>query len=985
MKKITITLLSFLLATQAFAHEGHSHQNPNITPFHDATEVNDGYKYSKLAKQVAWQEFKAKYDSWGAFFDRRTHLPHRALGKPIMVLPGINNVEMKAKAFLQNEFKGFNLPIDELVMTRNVNDGKYINVDFKQIHEGKEVLWSRVTIRFTQKMEIILFGIDMHRNIPNVTPVLQSHQAIVSAENAIATQVISSEVSNDLVWFPFPNGNQYEYKLAYKVTVNTQDDETTPGKYVTYIDASNGEVLYRQNKVVNVGFTVQADAYPTNLFAPSAMLPLKNLLVKVTGNSTSYYTDLNGFVNLPGASTVNADLTLSGKYVRIATGASGTVSPVTQATNISNNATVSFPLSNPNAGIQHMTCYYHANEVHDFMKTKIPQFVAMDDPMLTRVDRTDGNCNAFYNGSSINFYTTSNGCNALSMVNSVVYHEYGHGITNEFWADQGTIFENGGMGEGYSDVWAMSITKNPIVGQGFNVNAPNSFIRRYDQAPKVYPANLVGQVHADGEIIAGAWWSVAGFMGGNLSTAIDTMSQIFAESHYGLANGPDGTEGQVYHDILLDALEYDDDNNNIFDGTPHFQAIVKGFARHGIYLLNQSEIEHEGNITTQLTNSIPISAVAITEFKPFLGDVKMFVRKRGTTALDSVLMVKTNDTIFNGNFTPTNASAGDIYEYYFMLYDDANIPNIDAPLQGKFSVGFSQRNLPFYILYGYKPVFTENFDAIAPSTANWQFGLSTDPVTLTSKGKWDVGTPISSKTIEGEVVQTGMDHTSGTGKCAFTGNASSATAQPTAADVDGGRTTLITQEFDLTPYNKPVVSYWRWFTNSQGNSPRKDNWQTWVSYNNGVNWTSLERSYQPDVSWRRQIIVPSQGSATIKLRFVALDSIDAVNTTGSLVEAAVDDIQIFDIDTSPLGLLNQQGLEAAVFPNPANRNVTVLTQDQGELTYELVNTVGAKIQQGSQLTNGNMQIQLQNITSGLYFLRVELNGKKYIQKLNIVQ
>jgi hypothetical protein len=410
MKKITITLLSFLLATQAFAHEGHSHQNPNITPFHDATEVNDGYKYSKLAKQVAWQEFKAKYESWGAFFDRRTYLPHRALGKPIMVLPGINNVEMKAKAFLQNEFKGFNLPIDELVMTRNVNDGKYINVDFKQIHEGKEVLWSRVTIRFTQKMEIILFGIDMHRNIPNVTPVLQSHQAIVSAENAITTQVISSEVSNDLVWFPFPNGNEYEYKLAYKVTVNTQDDETTPGKYVTYIDASNGEVLYRQNKVVNVGFTVQADAYPTNLFAPSAMLPLKNLLVKVTGNATSYYTDLNGFVNLPGASTVNADLTLSGKYVRIVTGASGTVSPVTQATNISNNATVSFPLSNPNAGIQHMTCYYHANEVHDFMKTKIPQFVAMDDPMLTRVDRTDGNCNAFYNGSSINFYTTSNGC-----------------------------------------------------------------------------------------------------------------------------------------------------------------------------------------------------------------------------------------------------------------------------------------------------------------------------------------------------------------------------------------------------------------------------------------------------------------------------------------------------------------------------------------------------------------------------------------------
>jgi hypothetical protein len=180
----------------------------------------------------------------------------------------------------------------------------------------------------------------------------------------------------------------------------------------------------------------------------------------------------------------------------------------------------------------------------------------MDNPLTTRVDRTDGNCNAFYDGSSINFYTTANGCNALSLVSDVMYHEYGHGITNVFWDDQGTSFDNGGMGEGYSDVWAMSITKSPLIGPGFFIGQPNSTIRRYDVNPKIYPQNLVGQVHADGEIIAGAWWDFAQDMiSGSVtaSEAIDTMARIFSDSHYGLANGPDGQEGQVYHDILIDA------------------------------------------------------------------------------------------------------------------------------------------------------------------------------------------------------------------------------------------------------------------------------------------------------------------------------------------------------------------------------------------------------------------------------------------------
>ena len=41
---------------------------------------------------------------------------------------------------------------------------------------------------------------------------------------------------------------------------------------------------------------------------------------------------------------------------------------------------------------------------------------------------------------------------------------------------------------------------------GWDLVDPTISVRRYDQDRKVYPQDLVGEVHADGEIIAGAFW-----------------------------------------------------------------------------------------------------------------------------------------------------------------------------------------------------------------------------------------------------------------------------------------------------------------------------------------------------------------------------------------------------------------------------------------------------------------------------------------------
>ncbi|MBK8366850.1 MAG: hypothetical protein IPL10_05380 [Bacteroidetes bacterium] len=134
---------------------------------------------------------------------------------------------------------------------------------------------------------------------------------------------------------------------------------------------------------------------------------------------------------------------------------------------------------NANANIRELSAYYHVNIIHDYMKTKFPSFTDMDNALITNVD-VAGTCNAFYNGVSINFYALGGGCNSLAQVGDVVYHEYGHGINDKFYQSQGASFDNGAMGEGYADIWALGITQSPILGIGFDDTDPTVLVRRYD-------------------------------------------------------------------------------------------------------------------------------------------------------------------------------------------------------------------------------------------------------------------------------------------------------------------------------------------------------------------------------------------------------------------------------------------------------------------------------------------------------------------------
>ena len=121
-------------------------------------------------------------------------------------------------------------------------------------------------------------------------------------------------------------------------------------------------------------------------------------------------------------------------------------------------------------------------------------------------------------------------------------------------------------------------------------------------------------------------------------------------------------------------------------------------------------------------------------------------------------------------------------------------------------------------------------------------------------------------------------------------------------DVDGGKTTLFSPVFDLSGTNA-TIGYYRWYSNTAGASPNADIFEVEIT-NDGATWVDVETvgPTGPDTSggWNyhefdvASLVTPS---ATVQVRFVASD-LDA----GSIVEAAVDQFEVFELDC-PVGPL----------------------------------------------------------------------------------
>jgi len=120
----------------------------------------------------------------------------------------------------------------------------------------------------------------------------------------------------------------------------------------------------------------------------------------------------------------------------------------------------------------------------------------------------------------------------------VIIHEYGHSVQDGQVPGFGTNLESGSIGEGFSDYlavvvtsWAAGVpalTPEACVADWDSISYTSTVphcLRRVDTT-KRYPDDVVGRVHADGQIWSGALWDMRRVLGDTIATTIAVEAQF---------------------------------------------------------------------------------------------------------------------------------------------------------------------------------------------------------------------------------------------------------------------------------------------------------------------------------------------------------------------------------------------------------------------------------------------------------------------------
>lgn len=966
MQKVLILLLTlFSMASATFS------QGPGPASFLQKSFVSDeevrphAPVQEALRRQAAWQYFTQNNGNWWVQFDERSSWPLMAAGAPI-ALKETDPVEA-VKNFISHELAGFNLPLSELVFKNMHDNGKYKVLRFEQVHNGLKVLWSEAKFQLDEQGRLVFFKLRIY-------PIEKTTEAVDHPESALKSfavaglegfQIQRVEMNPGQYILPIiASSGEYEYRVVKEAKVLARDENTTPALFQTLVDLANGEVLYRADRVH--AWSPQAadlnisDSMVINPIVGGGIVNIPNLMVLINGDTL--YTDENGNISLPDiVQPTEVHIILQGKYARVVDAESDSTLVLVDTIYPGSNS-----LNLSGAKVTEINGYYQTNIVHAQMKRFLPaDFTTLDIPLDVNVDISSGSCNAFFNGSSINFFASGNGCPATALFGDVIYHEYGHGINYFYYDYLGGTFSNGALGEGYSDIWGFSITKDPVLGRGFSGDS-STYVRRYDVNRKVYPSDLVGEVHADGEIIAGAFWDLYLNLGD-----MDQMTTLFVGGHTGTPDAPDGMEGQLFSEILLQVLLADDDDANISNGTPNDSSILDAFSKHGISLLTGVEILHEAPLQSEDSTGIVLLANVNTTLTTYIGDLTLYYRNLDSTSWKSLTMQNKGATLYTADLP--DLKRGDILEYYFGISDIFAFPAAYEPYESELS---GDANLPYFLMIGYQEMERQDFDN---EFGPWFFNPDGDDDAST--GQWTIESPNPS--FSGSfMVQTDKDKTeigNDLNLCAFTGNAAVSASFGTN-DVDDGKTTLQTPPFDVSDIENPAISYWRWFVNDPpgGANPGNDAWQVFIS-NDGVNWVRVERTYVSDVSWRQNVVrvadyvTPSQ---TVSLRFIAQDSLitGLPFDGGSIVEAAVDEVQVFGLSRTNTGIESPSMLQIRVFPSPAHDQLMIASGEKQMEMLELFDLSGRMMKRVSVAGVKNYNLNVSDLQNGFYLLKVF--GKK---------
>ena len=396
---------------------------------------------------------------------------------------------------------------------------------------------------------------------------------------------------------PGQTGNGYGHRLVWETHPIIKGDL---GSWEVLVDAHSGEVI---------------SALDTNVYAEAkgGVLPVTNdgvvpdgveqagwpmpwLDVSTSGGTLT--TDTGGNLAATGSLTSS----LAGTYIRMNDNC-GSIS-LTQTDGLDFGTSGGTDCVTPGfggAGNTHAsrTGFYELNRIKEMARAQLPSNSWLQQQLTSNMN-INNTCNAFWNGSTVNFYRSGGGCANTGEIAGVFDHEWGHGLD----ANDAAPGIASPSGEGIADIYTALRLNDSCIGRNFratpctgNGDPCNTctgvrdidYLKRASGQPHDYTwsnANCGGSVHCVGGVYSEAVWSLwkrkltaapynmAPHTAHELATRL-TFLGAGATSTWFSGGPPFG--GCSSSSGYMNYLAADDDNGNLNDGTPHMGAIYAAF------------------------------------------------------------------------------------------------------------------------------------------------------------------------------------------------------------------------------------------------------------------------------------------------------------------------------------------------------------------------------------------------------------------------
>ncbi len=938
-------LIIFIVAI-AFAVAPFAENFRQITPapFDGHPAVNPEYFNNPIALASL-----ADFEGWVGIPNKYTGRAYKAWGDGIKIPgwsenPGLAEIAMRE--FIDANPHVFGISSNSLETVRSEKHYRVWFAIMEQVVDGRRIYGARLDLRMSRDGKLFLISNKLLPRFGGVFPVgIPGELLATNAVSQLGLTVQDYEIGEE-IWLPAENeSGALEIHPVKLITLKVADPVS---EWSCFVDVVTGETIMRVNNYFYLSGYITAEVMVAPVSPWNYNHTREVRWGSVEFGSYDGSANVDGYYNFSASGTNTVVHELSGLYTYIddRSGAEPYF-----GTSASGGDVVDIHMDNSNSDLEERCGYVWAMRTLYNTKLVDPSFTEMDYVVPCNVNLS-GTCNAYWDGSSINFYAEGGGCENIGQLKDVIMHEYTHGITSAIFSGSGYM-PHLSVNECWSDYWPCTDSDSPYLGRGFF--GADTYLRNLDNT-LVYPDDWEGEGHHDGQILGGALWDMREEIGKEIS---DTLFQY---ARYGLPYD--------FFDNYYEILAVDDDDADLSNGTPNYCAIAYAFGLHGIgdgaeVLLSHTPHEDTENTTLPYTITANLLQCPVYSW----GADSVLIRwSRGGSIWNTAIMTSSDDYLYEGEIPPQ--PAGTIIRYAIIAKDNSGHekthPSTWPDDYHIFAVGTQV------------PIFFDDME----SDLGWTSGVGDDDA---STGQWVREDPYETyNTSSGLIYQCGDDYTESPGvRCWVTGNAPMSYGAG-HADVDDGKVTLLSPVIDMSSYDQPILKYFRWFTNE---TSLDDSFWVWASDDGGSSWDNIEIVPQTQNWWTEVTVLLTDHispTANVRFAFVATDYRD-----GSLTEGMIDDFGVYayvdlGVDDAPP---QPDRISVDIYPNPFNSAVklefgtppdlievfNITGREVAVLTAEMSVTWDARDKEGEELP------------SGIYLVKAGFGEEKIYRKITLLR